>query len=76
MHQKQENEGGNKGSGSGGGHENIQQQVMEREDMCLEIEESQDMRKNSREDFGYWENFAMKEVSRKEETEGGRQDIQ
>lgn len=49
---------------------------MEREDICLGIEEPQDMRKNSREDFGYWENFAMKEVSRKEETEGGRQDIQ
>lgn len=34
----------NRDIGSGGGYENIQQQIFEIEDICLGIEESKDMR--------------------------------
>lgn len=59
--------GRNRSTGSGDGCENIQQQIFEIEDVCLGIQEAEDMRSYSKEDFGYWENFAIKEASTKEE---------
>lgn len=43
----------NRSIGSGDRCENIQQQIFEIEDVCLEIEKAKDMRLNSREDFRY-----------------------